>query len=118
MLRTGGIFVVGKMISAQSSLHDVKTILHGVISNIHFADLELALQLGLNKTDCIILLLGLLTLFAVSLLQENGIRLRRSIAGWNAVPRWFFYSFSLTVVLFIGLYGVGYDTSTFAYQFF
>lgn len=118
VLRTSFIFVLGKMISAQKSLNDVKIVLWAVIKNTHFSDLKLLTQLGLDIYDFVIIAIGVIFLFFVSFLQEKGISIRKSIAGWNAISRWAFYSFSITVILLIGLYGVGYDTSTFAYQFF
>lgn len=51
-------------------------------------------------------------------MQEKGISVRESIARWNAVPRWMFYSTALSIVLLVGIYGAEYDTSSFAYQFF
>lgn len=118
MLRTSMIFVVGKMISAQNSLLDVKRIVNGIIKHFYIGDINRIGDLGATNIDWYILVVGILICFSVSVMQENGIRVRRWIAGWNAIPRWIFYSISITVILLFGLYGVGYDVGTFEYQFF
>ena len=117
-LRTFLIFMFGKMISAQSSLHAVKTVLFGIVHHFHFSDRWLVYELGLTRLDLDIIRIGLLLVFAVSVLQERGVRVREWIAGWNAIPRWIFYSLALSLVLLLGLYGADYDMSSFAYQFF
>jgi len=118
VLRTTMIFIIGKMISAQNTLYDVKIIIYGIIKNTHFSDLGILGSLNPSRIDGVIIILGILFLFMVSCVQENGIHIRDSISKWNAVPRWVFYCFSLIILLLIGMYGSGYDTSTFAYQFF
>lgn len=118
MIRTFMIFVLGKMISAQKSLYDVKMVLWGIFRNIHLNDISVIYDFGLSKIDFMIVLWGMLFVFMVSLMQEKGISVRESIARWNAVPRWMFYSTALSIVLLVGIYGAEYDTSSFAYQFF
>jgi hypothetical protein len=118
MVRTFLIFTIGKMISAQSTLRDVRMILGGVISSTHLNDFRVLGNIESNRLFYYIILTGSLAVFVVSCLQERGVEIRKSIAKWPAVPRWFFYSFALFVVSLIGIYGTGYETSTFAYQFF
>lgn len=118
MCRTFCIFVIGKMISAQESLHDVKVVLWGIYRNIHPSDIIAVSDLGLTRLDFYVLIFGLICVFIVSVAQEQGMCIREKISEWNTLPRWFFYSFALSVVLLLGLYGNGYDTSSFAYQFF
>ncbi|MCR5089631.1 MAG: hypothetical protein K6C08_08975 [Oscillospiraceae bacterium] len=118
IFRTFIIFTIGKLISAQNTLYDVKLILSGILLNTHFQDIGLVSNIMLHRADYVVLFIGMITVFVISLLQEKGIRIRESISHWHAVPRWLFYSFSVSVVLLTGLYGKGYDVSTFAYQFF
>ena len=73
---------------------------------------------GLSRLDLETMLAGSLFVLLISVLQERGIRIRERISCWHPIPRWAFYSFALTIVLLLGLYGNGYDISTFAYQFF
>ena len=118
MIRTGIIFIIGKMISAQHSLAAVKTIILGIFTNTHAKDFKLFFKLGLKRYDFVILAIGVILLLVVSILQEKNVHIRERIAGWHPLPRWILYSMSVSVILLIGLYGSKYDTSTFAYQFF
>ncbi len=75
------------------------------------------LQLGLELTDYVILFLGMLLIFSVSMLQRKGsVRAKiRSRALPVRVAVW--YGLFLMVLLF-GAYGVGYDASQFIYNQF
>lgn len=118
MTRTFAIFVLGKMISAQKSLQDVCIILGGACKNTHISDLSGIYDLGLSRIDLTIIFCGVLFVFIISSIQEKGIAVRESIARWNAIPRWIFYSAALSIVLLLGVYGSEYNTNYFAYQFF
>ncbi len=118
ILRTFIIFMVGKMISAQRTLRNVVVILLGILTNTHLYDARFINVLGLNWLDLEIVLAGSLVVLLVSIMQEKGLHIRECISHWRPIPRWAFYSFALTAVLLVGLYGNGYDTSSFAYQFF
>jgi len=75
------------------------------------------LNIGLTVTDYFILLCGLLLLIAVSLLQRTG-SVREKIASlpyWGKFILW--YGLFL-VVLLMGAYGIGYDSSQFIYNQF
>lgn len=119
MVRTSLIFCVGKMISAQSDLESVGLIIRGIFKSPRIWELFNGdlYKMGLDKTVFQVLLLCILLLWFVSCQQEKG-HIRERIANWNAVVRWVFYAVSLLVVLYFGVYGAGYDTSSFAYQFF
>ena len=75
------------------------------------------LALGLSGADYVILLFGVLILFAVSMLQRKG-SVRQRI-GAKAAPVRFcvWYGLFLMVLLF-GVYGIGYDASQFIYNRF
>ena len=73
--------------------------------------------LGLTMVDYVILLAGLLLLFAVSMVQRSG-KVRDKIAAKPmAVRTLLWYGLFLAVLLF-GAYGVGYDASQFIYNQF
>lgn len=75
------------------------------------------LELGLEAKDFVILLLGTLLIFTVSMLQRSGsVREKiRKLAFPVRVTLW--YGLFLIVLLF-GAYGVGYDASQFIYNQF
>ncbi|MCR5688342.1 MAG: hypothetical protein K6G58_10025 [Lachnospiraceae bacterium] len=118
MVRTVSIFAFGRMIATQPSLHEVRHIIRAVIKEFHPEHLSYIKYVYLSGYDFVMLAIGLITVLVISILQERGMKVRECIATWNAIPRWIFYAFSLTVVLLVGVYGSGYDTSSFAYQFF
>ncbi|MCR5119913.1 MAG: hypothetical protein K6B44_09915 [Lachnospiraceae bacterium] len=118
MFRTFLIFVFGKMISAQENMKNVAIILKSLFTKLHPGDVKMIAGLGMYGYDFAIVALGLILVLIVSVIQEKGVCIREQTAKWYAVPRWLFYCLAVTVILLIGLYGKGYDTSTFAYQFF
>lgn len=75
------------------------------------------LQLGLNVTDYMILLAGLLILVTVSLIQRSGSVREKLAAKPLPVRAAVWYGLFLAVLLF-GAYGVGYDASQFIYNQF
>ena len=118
MLRTGLIFIVGKMISAQDSLADVGNIIHNIFANFKLESLSTITEKGLAGYDFGILIVGMLIILIVSIQQEKGIVIRERIAEWPDIIRWTFFPVALTVIILLGVYGLGYDTSGFAYQYF
>ncbi len=75
------------------------------------------LQLGLETADYIIVFLGILLMFCVSMLQRKG-SVRLKIRQCRPITRYIiWYGIVLFVVLF-GCYGVGYDASQFIYHQF
>lgn len=75
-------------------------------------------SLGVCKRDALVLAIALLILFAVSLLQEKGVRIRERIDGWPAAARWAFWLLTIAVILVFGVYGPAYDAKAFIYQGF
>lgn len=75
------------------------------------------MKLGLNASDYIIVLLGIVLLFAVSCLQEKG-SVRDRIAKLPAALRYGMFYLLLLAVLLLGIYGIGYDSGQFIYNQF
>lgn len=74
--------------------------------------------LGLSGKEWLVLLLAFIVLFTVSVLRENGVSIRESVAA-EAVPlRWFLILGLLAAVLIFGVYGEGYSSSNFVYRNF
>ena len=73
---------------------------------------------GLSKADFFLALLCILVLFVVGLLKEGGVQIRESVAAWPLPLRWAFYLAALFSVIIFGIYGVGFDASSFAYMGF
>lgn len=75
------------------------------------------LELGLNKSDLIIVTISLLMLLAVSILQQKG-SVRDMIAKRILPVRWLIWYILLFWVILFGCYGPGYNASDFIYQGF
>jgi D-alanyl-lipoteichoic acid acyltransferase DltB (MBOAT superfamily) len=75
------------------------------------------LQLGLTSTDFFVLLVGTLLMLAVSLIQRKG-SVREQIAAKPYPVRYIIWMGLFVVILLIGAYGIGYDSSQFIYNRF
>jgi D-alanyl-lipoteichoic acid acyltransferase DltB (MBOAT superfamily) len=76
------------------------------------------LTMGLSQGEIIVLLLAIGVFFTVSLLQENGIRIRAALDRRRLVCRWIVYFAAIFCVIIFGMYGPGIDSSAFVYQQF
>ena len=76
------------------------------------------MELGLTYEDYAVLLAGCAVWFVISLMQESGMKIRESLARQNILFRWGIYLTVIIVVLIVGVYGPGYDASTFIYRGF
>lgn len=73
---------------------------------------------GLSTNDFAILGLCCVVWFCVSLMQENGWRIREALERQNMLFRWGIFLTAFAVVLVFGIYGPGYDASAFIYRGF
>ena len=70
---------------------------------------------GLSVRDLIIVGVGCLIIFIVSLLKEKGMNIRETIAQKNIAVRWIIY---IAFIMFILIYGSTATTSDFIYANF
>ena len=75
-------------------------------------------EFGLDPVNFIFAIVLIVLLFHVSVMKENGIHIRESIAELNIVVRWCIYLLAFFSVLIFGIYGLGYNASSFAYMGF
>jgi len=75
------------------------------------------MKLGLSGLDYIIIGLGCVIVFAVSVVQERKGSVRELLQG-NALLRYSLIFLLLVLVLLLGSYGIGYDASNFIYNQF
>ena len=73
------------------------------------------MTLGLDAANWNVLILSMLVLLAVSVANENGINVREKIARQNIILQWICYLAGIFAVLIFGIYGPGYDVSSFLY---
>ena len=75
------------------------------------------LNLGINLTDYFILAAGIIIMLSVSLVQRKG-KVRDIIAAKPYPVRFTIWFGLFLIVLLMGAYGVGYDSSQFIYNRF
>ena len=71
--------------------------------------------MGLDRKDFWVLCFSVMILWAVSYMQERGIKIREELAKQNLVFRWVIYILAFFGILTFGIYGPGYDASQFIY---
>jgi alginate O-acetyltransferase complex protein AlgI len=75
------------------------------------------MNLGLHMADYVVLLVGLVLLLTVSLIQRRG-SVRVMLAQRPQAVRYLAYYVIVIMILVLGAYGVGYDSSQFIYNQF
>lgn len=74
--------------------------------------------LGVSDRQFLVLMLSLALLLVVSCMQERGIVVREALDRQNLVFRIVFYCIFLYAIILFGVYGQGYDASSFTYAQF
>ena len=79
---------------------------------------EALLQLGISRADYVILALGTVLMFTVSMFARSG-SVRDKLRKKLPMPaRWVLFTVLLLVIVVFGAYGLGYDASQFIYNQF
>ena len=73
---------------------------------------------GLDQANMMVLLLGSLLLLAVDIVSYRGTNVREKILEMNLLLRWAIVIPAILIILLCGIWGVGYDASSFIYQQF
>lgn len=72
-------------------------------------------QCGLSQRDFLLMLFSIGILFMADCLKYKGINVREVIARQDYWFRWGVLSFSVLFILLVGIWGIGYDASSFLY---
>ena len=99
-----------------AALHMIKSIFTQVDLDFIFGFDGRIFELGIDQKNMFVLFVAVLVLLLVSVLQENGMKIRETIAKQNIVFRWGIYLIALIVVLVFGIYGPMYNAADFIYQ--
>lgn len=75
-------------------------------------------NLGVSQKQFLVLMISLVLLLVVSAIQERGIVVREALDRQNAVFRIAFYCIFIYAIVLFGVYGQGYDASSFTYAQF
>ena len=117
MIRTTIIVLGGMLIFRASRLKVAWEIFKSIftfenIGKLFNGDL---FRIGITSGDFIIVVIGVVIMFVVSLLQEKGINIREKISRQNVIFRWILYYGIIFTIIIFGIYGPGYDASSFIY---
>ena len=69
----------------------------------------------MDAKEFIVLWLAIFVLWAISMLQEHGIKIRHTLSAQNLLFRWFIYIVAIVIIIVFGVYGEKYDASQFIY---
>ena len=75
-------------------------------------------NLGVSQKQFLVLMISLVLLLVVSAIQERGIVVREALDRQNVVFRIAFYCIFIYAIVLFGVYGQGYDASSFTYAQF
>jgi D-alanyl-lipoteichoic acid acyltransferase DltB (MBOAT superfamily) len=117
MVRTFLLFCIGRIITIPGSLRTSAKIFYNIIFNFKAYNLidQSLYGFGLNAANFTLVIFLLIFLWCVSMLQERG-GLRERIAGYNIVIRWLIIYAGIVAIFVFGIYGPGYEASSFMYM--
>jgi D-alanyl-lipoteichoic acid acyltransferase DltB (MBOAT superfamily) len=117
MLRTTGFVLVGMLIFRSHRLRTAWRMFSSMfkLGNIGMLFSKKLYKIGMNPSDFVLIAIGVIIMFIVSLLQEKGVNLREKISKCPIVIRWGIYYIAIFAVIIFGIYGPGYSASSFIY---
>lgn len=119
MARTFILLCISRVIVKAPSLADAGKMIKAMFTDVDLSFITGAsgeiFEFGLGAFEMFMLFVFILVLFTVGVLQENGMKLRETIAKQNIVFRWSIYLIALAAILIFGTYGPEYDATSFIY---
>ena len=106
IVRAPSITEAGKMIKAFFTDIDLPFIF-GIDGRIY--------ELGLDKTEMGLLIAAIAVLTFISVLQENGMKIRETLSKQNILFRWAVIIALILAIVIFGTYGPAYDAKSFIY---
>ena len=75
-------------------------------------------QHGLDQKDFYVAFIGIILILVIDTLHEKGIKIRQTIAAQPLPVRWLVYYTAIFGIVILGVYGPGYNASSFVYGAF
>lgn len=94
------------------NLSQAIAIIHQMLSQTGFGSLS---NLGLDSTNIVLLIIGLITLLVVDLVHEYNISIREFVYKQRLWFRWTLYLVLIWSIIMFGIYGIDYTSSQFIY---
>lgn len=120
MARTFTLCCIGRVFFRADSIASALVMFKRMLLSLNPASLfnaTMVEKIGFGAENMVISLLAILTLWAVDMLQEK-MSVREALAKQNLVFRWALLFLGLFAVIVLGIYGPGYNASSFIYEQF
>ena len=117
MLRTTAFVLFGMLIFRATSLTDANQMFMSMFTSQNMGMIfdGRLYNIGFAGADFVVLIIGMVIMFVVSLLQEKGYNIRKTISKQNIPFRWCLYYMIIFAIILFGIYGPGYNVSDFIY---
>lgn len=118
MVRTSLLYIGSRLITAPGNLKITGDIIHRIFTkfNIWILFDETLYNIGLDRKDFWIGIISIFILWKVSIMQENGIKVRDKIASYPLILRWSIYYAGILAIIIFGIYGSRHAGNTFVYM--
>lgn len=119
MFRTFLIFMFGRIITIPNNLQTTGLIIQKIFTDMepwHLFDQSIY-GYGLNRPNFLLAIYTIILLWIVSILQSK-YHIREKIAEFNIVFRWMIYYAAVFCIIIFGIWGMGYEASSFVYMQF
>ena len=109
MLKLFVIVIIGEMFFRAATLSDGFAMFGKIFADFHISRLfHLIFKLGMDRHDCVVVLVGVVIVTIVGILKEKKVNIRASIAKWAIPARWALWYAAILLVIVVGAYGSGY----------
>ncbi len=120
--RTFILLCISRIIVKAPSLTDAFKMIKALFTDIDFGFITgldgKIFTYGVDQKDMVLLFFSIILLLVVGILQENGMKIRETLAKQNILFRWLMVLALILAILVFGIYGPGYDASSFIYRRF
>ncbi len=119
IFRTTVLLFISRIIVKAPSLEDAGLMIKALFTTVDF-DFLLGLngeiyKMGVSQKEMSLLIFSILILLVVGVLQENGMKIRETLAKQNIIFRWVLVLAFIAFILIFGIYGPEYNSSSFIY---
>lgn len=119
IFRTTVLLFISRIIVKAPSFHDAGLMIKALFTTVDFDFLfgfngEIY-KMGVSQKEMSLVIFSVLILLVVGVLQENGMKIRETLAKQNIIFRWVLVLAFIAFILIFGIYGPDYDSSSFIY---